>query len=295
MNSVGERLSDFIKSHESKDDFDAKELSLRFATENMVKTIFSIDSYSFVRNQDSEFMKAGKVLFDPSTLVSFKNVIAPVLPQWILEILPIPLVNFISSKMRLLLTYLIELIRLVPKEIQELLERVMAENRASRSDDHQSNDFYHTLLQIQEKQSKISIRKKIRITQKVIFKNTDLPDIYVTGHTYSLFVEGTEASSTLSYVLYELAANPQCQEKLCDEIVQILAAYSDEVEGTDAVHKSEYFDAIILETLRIHSASMWIAKICMQKYQLPKNRYQTEPLTIHPGMVVHIPIQSIQM
>lgn len=116
------------------------------------------------------------------------------------------------------------------------------------------------------------------------------------GHSVSLFLDGTETSSiALSYVLYELAANPEIQEKLHDEILEAFANHTDEGEAVDAVQRSAYFEAIISEAMRIHPPALFIAKICMQDYQLPKNCYQSKPLTIPPGTPVQIPITAIHM
>lgn len=164
--------------------------------------------------------------------------------------------------------------RFSPKSVKELFEQLVRENKESRSLANQSNDIFQFLLQIQDK------------------SNSEC-DLILRAHVFSLFVDGTETSSTaLSYALYELARNPHCQDRLYNEIGEKLDKLS---AGEIGVGEMTYLEAVILEAMRIHPPLMVMQKLCTKKYELPKCGDRTEPLTIYPGTPIHIPVQAVHM
>lgn len=109
----------------------------------------------------------------------------------------------------------------------------------------------------------------------------------------ALYVDGTETSSTaLSYVLYELAMNSHCQEKLFDEISENLAKHDGQLKA-EGLQEMKYLEGIVLETLRKHPALNTMTKVCTQPYTLPKIDGQFEAITIQPGTIVSIPVLGI--
>lgn len=116
----------------------------------------------------------------------------------------------------------------------------------------------------------------------------------MAGHTLSIFIDGTETSSTaLAYAFYELALNPHCQEKALNEIKQTLEKHDGKLTA-EALQSMIYVEGILLEALRKHPALIVLTKVCTQKYTLPKTSEQVEPITIYPGTVVNIPLLGIQ-
>lgn len=109
----------------------------------------------------------------------------------------------------------------------------------------------------------------------------------------ALYVDGTETSSTaLSYVLYELALNPYCQEKLFEEISENMSKH-DEKLTAEGLHEMNYLEGVLLETLRKHPALNTMTKVCTQPYTLPKINGQLEAITIQRGTIVSIPVLGI--
>lgn len=123
----------------------------------------------------------------------------------------------------------------------------------------------------------------------------DFNDASLAGHTLSLFVDGTETSSTaLSYAMYELALNPHCQEKAFDELTQIISKYDGKITF-EALQEMIYIEGILYEAIRVHPPLIVMAKLCTQSYTLPKTSGQSKPITIHPDTVVNINAGSIHM
>lgn len=117
----------------------------------------------------------------------------------------------------------------------------------------------------------------------------------MAGHTLSLFIDGTETSSTaLSYALYELAKNSQCQEKLYKEILDTTAKYDGQITVA-SIQEMVYLEGVLLEAMRKHPPLLVMAKTCTQQYTLPKTSEQLEAITINPGIAVNIPVLGIHM
>lgn len=109
----------------------------------------------------------------------------------------------------------------------------------------------------------------------------------------ALYVDGTETSSTiLSCVLYELALNPHCQEKLLKEISETLTKYDGKLIA-EGLQELNYLDGVLFEALRMYPALITMSKVCTQSYTLPKTSGQSKPVTIQPGTAVSIPVLGI--
>lgn len=117
----------------------------------------------------------------------------------------------------------------------------------------------------------------------------------MAGYSLSLFVEGFETSSSvLAFALYEMARNPDIQERLYEEISEILAEHNDEFTF-EALEEMKYLDCVIHETMRLNVVAPLISKICTKPYTLPLIDGQKEPVTIYPGTPVQISARALQM
>lgn len=123
----------------------------------------------------------------------------------------------------------------------------------------------------------------------------DYDDTFLAGHSLSLFFDGTETSAAaLSFVMYELARNPDCQIKIYDEVKKVLSKYDGEVTY-GGIQEMNYLECVLNEAIRIHPPALSMVKLCTKSYTLPKLSTQSEPITIQPGTPVQIPILGIHM
>lgn len=117
----------------------------------------------------------------------------------------------------------------------------------------------------------------------------------MAGYALSLFVEGYETSSSvLGFSIYEMGRNPDIQERLYEEIVDVLAKHDGKFTF-DALQEMEYLDMVIYETMRLDVVAPLISKICTKEYTLPLLEGQKEPVTIYPGTPVQISARAIHM
>ncbi len=101
------------------------------------------------------------------------------------------------------------------------------------------------------------------------------------------FLAGYETTaSTLSFCIYELALNPDIQQKLYDEVMSSLDS-----NGTipyDTLAKMPYLDAVLSETLRKYPAGTVLAREASVRYELGNTG-----LTLFKGQTVEIPVYAI--
>lgn len=110
-----------------------------------------------------------------------------------------------------------------------------------------------------------------------------------------MFVEGYETSSSvLGFAIYEMARNPDIQERLYEEISEVLARHNGEFTF-EAMQEMKYLDNVIHETMRIDVVAPLISKISTKEYTLPLIDGQTEPVTIYPGTPIQISARAIHM
>lgn len=149
-------------------------------------------------------------------------------------------------------------------------------------------------MQLQAKYSKIEFYI-IWIFSSKIDSITDFDDTSLAGHTLSFFIDGTETSSTaLSYALYELALNPDCQQRAFDEIAQVFSKHDGKIT-IEGLQEMVYVEGILHEALRMHPPFIVMSKICTESYTLPKTSGQSEGVTISPGTPVNINMWGIHM
>lgn len=98
----------------------------------------------------------------------------------------------------------------------------------------------------------------------------------------------------LAFALYEMAKNPDIQERLHDEVVGVLSRHNNEL-SFEAMQEMEYLDNVIHETMRLHPVLPFMSKVCTKEYTLPKLNGQKEAVTVYPGTVAQISIISLHM
>ena len=133
-------------------------------------------------------------------------------------------------------------------------------------------DFLQLLLDAQNKtQDMTDIDEDIRTDVeriKATLKKKDYKmeemDILATSLIFLLAGHDTTAS-TLSYLIHELALNPDCQQKLYEEISSQEMSIS-----LDQINQMPYLEACISETLRKYPPLTITSRLANKDYQLGK-------------------------
>ncbi|CAG2117165.1 unnamed protein product, partial [Medioppia subpectinata] len=109
----------------------------------------------------------------------------------------------------------------------------------------------------------------------------------ILANSWVFFNSGCKIiSSTLSFATYELARNQRIQQTLYEEIAAAVAP--DGHIGMDALNKLPFLEAVVSESLRLHTVSIRIRRIADRDYRLGDTG-----ITIEKGHTVDIPVHAM--
>ncbi|KAJ8940730.1 hypothetical protein NQ318_005481 [Aromia moschata] len=110
----------------------------------------------------------------------------------------------------------------------------------------------------------------------------------IAAQSFIFFLAGYETSSaTMTFALYQLAINPDIQDRVREEIETVLSKHNGEMTY-EAVTEFKYMEQVINETLRLYPPLPMILRSCSADYKVPG-----ENLVIEKGTRVHIPVMGI--
>ncbi|XP_061401517.1 cytochrome P450 6a9-like [Musca vetustissima] len=111
----------------------------------------------------------------------------------------------------------------------------------------------------------------------------------VAAQAFSFLLAGFETSSTLmGFALYELAQHVQEQEKVRQEIREVLDKYDQEF-SYDCMKEMVYLQQIIQETMRLHTSLSVLNRMALEDYVVPDH----PDYIIRKGMPILIPSAAI--
>ncbi|GIX78376.1 cytochrome P450 3A12 [Caerostris extrusa] len=125
-------------------------------------------------------------------------------------------------------------------------------------------------------------------TDHQVFKGVNkkkLSQNELIGNCVIFFLAGYDTTaSTLSFVSYLLALNPDIQEKLHQELVDTLEKTNGELTY-EALQGMKYLDNIISETMRLYPPATRMERQCTQDYELGNTG-----ISIPKGMILTVPV-----
>ncbi|XP_031630426.1 probable cytochrome P450 6a13 [Contarinia nasturtii] len=249
-----DKLTNYLRTIPSNKDIEAKSLVARYATQNVIRCLFSIDAQCFNETKN-EFLELGNNIFRPTFWTGVKLMMMSICPN-LRDVMPF---GFVPAPAN-------EWFRSLVKMFRE--ERM-------RSPLQQRQDFLQFLLNSVDKY--------------------DINDDELAGYALAMFVDSYETSSgVLGFAIYELARNPDIQDRLHEEITEVLAKYDNKFTF-EVLHEMEYLDNIIYETMRLDVVDPIISKICTKEYTLPLIDGKKKPVTIYPGTPIQISSRALHM
>ncbi|XP_017066145.1 probable cytochrome P450 6a14 [Drosophila eugracilis] len=260
---VGHRLADAmdkaLQAAKVEDgDVEIKDLCARFTTDVIGSCAFGLECYS-LQDPNAEFREKGRMVFEKprhSMLVQafiFTN--AKLAKKLRMKVLRDDLTEFFLSAVKNTVDYRLK-------------------NGIKR------NDFMDQLIELRaEDQEAAKSGKRIDLSHGLTLEQ-------MAAQAFVFFVAGFEtSSSTMAFCLYELALQPEIQQKVRDEIERVL----DGEEITyDALAEMTYLEQVIAETLRKHPIIPQLLRETNESYQVPDTDF-----VIEKGTTVLIPIHNI--
>ena len=171
--------------------------------------------------------------------------------------------------------------RFIDQESEDFLVSLMKQTIQQRKSGQvpKRNDLVDLLIQAMD-------NSQDGKSDSVLAKMTDEEkELIMISQALVMFIAGFDTTSTsLSLVFHYLATNPECQEKLLDEINGAIDDNDGNEDLTfDQLQKLEYAEAVLNESFRNYNLVGAIERICTKDYPIPEMNF-----TIPKGMLVQV-------
>nr|QYA71966.1 cytochrome P450 [Anoplophora glabripennis] len=252
MEKMTKQLIENLEPHAvSGKSLDIKNELSRFTTDVISSCAFGLDTKTMKR-ENEELLKRGRHFFDDQWNV-YTNTLVFTVPRYILKKF-----NF----------------RLMPKEFETYFQDMFREVLNYRKGKQLNRgDIADVLVRLTEKRE-----DEHDFTGKKPMDPLNFEEF--AAQAVIFFSAGFEtSSSTQTFALYELSKNPECQEKLRDEINEVLAKYDNKITY-DAVMDMKYLDKVIDETLRLYPVFPILPRVALNDYKVPGTDFTIEKNTL---------------
>lgn len=263
-------------------DFDCKEMFKRYAADVIATCVFGLDVNS-ARDRDNEFYRRGN---DVAGVVDGKGGLkfsAFIMMPRLMKLLRVKvyddeLVNFF----RHIVISTIEDREKTGAVRNDLINLLMQTRKGLVKDDGRDGDDAGFATVSESEQLKSFDEKHIN------WEDDDL-----TAQCVLFFLAGFDTTSNhLSFVAYELAMNPDVQDRLIEEIDEVSESLDGNPVGYDVFQGMKYMDMVFCEALRKWPPISLLNRECSKSTVLTNNDGKT--IQLNPGDGVWFPIRAIQ-
>ncbi|KAJ3659268.1 hypothetical protein Zmor_010965 [Zophobas morio] len=243
---------------------DIKDILGRFTTDIIGSVAFGLECNS-LKDPDALFRKYGKRVFEIDTWERLKFIMQFAFPRNLLKA-----IKFKMTK----------------PEVENFFMKAVRDTVAYREKNNISRkDFMHLLIQLKNRGTVVDDDK---ITDEGKTEEKALTMNELAAQAFVFFLAGFETSSTtMTFALFELATNPEIQDKLRNEISSVLTKYNDELTY-DGIMEMTYMDKVINETLRKYPPVPMLMRKCNKEYLIPNTS-----IILPKNMDVGIPVLGL--
>ncbi|XP_023219443.1 cytochrome P450 3A41-like isoform X2 [Centruroides sculpturatus] len=156
-----------------------------------------------------------------------------------------------------------------------------------------ANDFLQLLMDAQKGILEISPEDSSETNDKDESNFKTLPkhktmslDEMLAQCVLFLFAGIETTTNTLAFVVYYMALNPECQNKLIEEIDEVNK--NNKEINFDVLFKMQYMDAVVNESFRKEPIGIQLMRECTEEYEISEIGFK-----IPKGMTIAIPIYSM--
>jgi len=276
VNYLARQVNEKCKSNNSAEDIDdGIEIDMqnvfgRYTLDVIASVAFGVDSENFSQ-PNSAFYQMGQRInmaaaMSLSLMLKFLTLVtAPKLFEWL---------NLSLSDKTALQFFM----NVVEKSIQQR----EAQEVEKRKDFLQLMiDAKHGILEKDADENEVSLQPSSR--------GATLTNDSILGNCVLFFIAGFDTSeSLLTFTAYELAINPEIQERLYDEVDNTMDKYGGKFTY-EAIASMNYLDMVISEALRKYPPAFRLERRADTNYNLPNS-----DVTLEKGSLAIIPIYCIQ-
>ncbi|XP_049307455.1 cytochrome P450 6a8-like isoform X9 [Bactrocera dorsalis] len=256
--SVAEQFVETLNGDIKKSNvIEIKDLLARFTTDVIGSCAFGIECNS-LKNPDAIFRQMGRRVFTDRRHSNFVNSMISAAPN-------------VARKLH---------VRMTPDAISDFFLRIVREAVDYRGKKNvQRNDFLNILIELN--------KGKLKFDDKNEEKGLTLEEM--TAQAFVFFVAGFEtSSSTLTFLLYELALNPDIQKRLREEIQEAVENHGGKVTY-ECVNSMSYMKQVVSETLRKYPVLPHLQRKTMADYVVPGH----PNYVIEKDTTVFIPVMAM--
>ncbi|XP_036148779.1 probable cytochrome P450 6a20 [Monomorium pharaonis] len=252
-----------LKNLESKaqmgESIEIKNILARYSIDVIMSTAFGIES-NCIQDLSSDYFVQGKKIFKLN-------------PIWIALLMFMPKIMDLFS------------IPLIDKCISNFYINVFRENVKYRQTHNIiKNDFMNLLIQLMEK-GYIDDDDNETINMSGTTKKITM--LEAAAQSFVFIAAGFESSSTTAtFALYELAQHQDIQDKVREEIDEILKKHND--LSYDAMNEMIYLHKIINETMRKYPPLPMMNRVCTEELDLP-----TTNIRVPKGTLITVPVLGL--
>uniref|UniRef100_A0A182MMT4 Cytochrome P450 n=1 Tax=Anopheles culicifacies TaxID=139723 RepID=A0A182MMT4_9DIPT len=240
-------------------EMEIKDVLARFTTDVIGTCAFGIECNS-LKNPDSEFRKYGNKVFEQDTVLMMKFIF-------------VTMFKGLAKRIG---------VKLTDDGVERFFMQVVRDTVEYRElNKVQRNDFMNLLLQIKNKGS-LDEQNDTAKTEAGMTMNELAAQVFV------FFLAGFETSSTtMNFCLYELAKNPDIQERLREEIERAIEENDGKVTY-EMVMTNQYLDNVINETLRKYPPIESLTRVPTRDYTIPGTKH-----VIPKDTLITIPVYAL--
>ncbi|XP_017960093.1 cytochrome P450 6a2-like [Drosophila navojoa] len=215
-----------------------KDLLARFTTDVIGTVAFGIDCNT-LRNPDTDFRKMGQKFF-----TELRHGI-------VLTAFQFSFPNF-ARKLRM---------RLIPEDVHQFFMGLVKETIALREKENiKRNDFMQMLIELKQKGS-------FTLDNGEVVTGLDIGEL--AAQVFVFYLAGFETSSaTMTYALYELAQHTDIQDRLREDIQDVLQKHDGKLTY-ECIKDMQYADQVISETLRLYTLGPFLERKALDDYVVP--------------------------
>ncbi|XP_039312720.1 probable cytochrome P450 6a13 isoform X2 [Solenopsis invicta] len=261
LKECGDELAKHLERNaEIGDTIEIKDILARYTTDVIMSTAFGIKS-NCIKEPNNEYRVQGKRIIN---INSIKIALAMFAPQ-IMDFFSIPF---------------------FPKSITDFYIKMFREIVEYRQAKHiVKTDFMNLLIQLMERGYVDPEDDKNTSNESSTVNKLTM--VEATAQSFVFFAAGFETSSSAAtFVLYELAQHQDVQEKVHNEIDEILKKHDNLTY--DAITDMTYLHKVINEALRLYPPLPILNRICTQEIDLP-----TVNIRVPKGTLITIPMLGL--
>lgn len=176
-------------------------------------------------------------------------------------------------------------VSLFPKEVKKFFFKMTEDVIAATNGEPSSKNNFMDLILALRKEKRISGRKgENDYSEKIL----DITDAVISAQSFIFFTAGYETSAgTMGFLFYQLALNPDIQDKVVAELQEVLAKHNGKFTF-EAIMDMKYLGQVFDETLRMYPAIDTIRRSAGVDYKIPGT-----DVIIKKGQIVIIPVNVV--